>query len=206
MIPTALELGPLATVAAGFVVGVGGLYLFDLAVNGGSLVGEHADQRRLVRRRRWRGSSSRVVVLAGGTSIEQLAEGLVIGVGASVEPSLAVVVALAIGIDNLGEGMGIGELVRDETPEASAAWRRTVAWTAAIGLSLFGASMVGWLALRDLPAEAVGALLSAGGGAMLYLTWSSLLPEGEARQYQGSATLASGAAFALMLVLTAIRG
>jgi hypothetical protein len=40
---------------------------------------------------------------------------------------------------------------------------------------------------------------------MLYLTLSSLVPEGEARQFQRSATLASGVSFALILILSALR-
>src|SRR3990172_9084726 len=97
-------------------------------------------------------------------------------------------VAIAIAIDNLAEGMSVGELIRDETPNRARALPRGLAWTGTIGLALF-----------------VSALLAAGAGAMLYLTLSSLVPEGEARQYQGSATLASGVSFALILVLSALR-
>jgi hypothetical protein len=40
---------------------------------------------------------------------------------------------------------------------------------------------------------------------MFYLTLSSLVPEGEAREYQRSATLAAGVSFALILALSALR-
>lgn len=206
MLPTALESGALAVVAIGFAAGMLSLFLFDLVVHGGWIVGEHADQRRIVRRyHRRRGSGSQVLVLAGGTSAEELVEGLAIGVGAAIEPSLAFVVALAIAIDNLAEGMSVGELIRDETPDRARAMPRVLAWTGTIGLALFVSSMVGWFALRGVPPTVLSALLAAGAGAMLYLTLSSLVPEGEARQYQGSATLASGVSFALILVLSALR-
>lgn len=206
MLPTALESGALAVVVIGFAAGMLSLFLFDLVVHGGWIAGEHADQRRIVRRyHRRRGSGSQVLVLAGGTSVEELVEGLAIGVGAAIEPSLAFVVALAIAIDNLAEGMSVGELIRDETPDRTRAMPRVLAWTGTIGLALFGSSMVGWFALRGVPPTVLSALLAAGAGAMLYLTLSSLVPEGEARQYQGSATLASGVSFALILVLAALR-
>lgn len=206
MLPTALELGALTTVFIGFAAGMIGLYVFDLFVHGGWIVGEHADQRRIVRRyHRRRGSGSQVVVLAGGTSLEELVEGLAIGVGAAIEPALAVVLALAIAIDNLSEGMSVGELIRVETPDRARALPRILAWTGTIGLALFVSSIVGWLALRGVAGPVLSALLAAGAGAMLYLTLGTLVPEGEARQYQGSATLASGLSFALILVLSAVR-
>ena len=206
MLPTALESGSLAVVVIGFAGGMLGLFLFDLVVHGGWIVGEHADQRRIVRRyHRHRGSGSRVLVLAGGTSVEELVEGLAIGVGAAVEPSLAFVVATAVAVDNLAEGMSVGELIRDETPDRARALPRVLAWTGTIGLALFVSSMVGWFALQGVPPTILSALLAAGAGAMLYLALASLVPEGEARQYQGSATLASGVSFALIFVLSALR-
>lgn len=149
MLPTALESGRLAVTFLGFTAGMLGLFVFDLVVHGGLIMGEHADQRRIVRRyHRRRGAGSPVIVLAGGTSVEELVEGLVIGVGAAVDPSLAFVAAIAIGIDNLAEGMSVGELIRGETPNRARALRRVLAWTGTIGLALFASSVVGWLAFR----------------------------------------------------------
>jgi ZIP family zinc transporter len=206
MLPAALELGTLPTVVCGFAVGTIALYAFDLSVHGGFIVGERADQRRIVRRyHRRRRSESQVLVLAGGTSLEELVEGLAIGVGAAVEPSLALVVAAAIAVDNLAEGMSVGELIRVEEHDARRTLSRIVRWTGTIGIALFGSSVIGWLALRGLSGTALAGLLAGGAGAMLYLTLSSLVPEGEAREYQRSATLAAAAAFALILVLSSLR-
>ena len=205
MIPTALDLGTLAIVVTSFAAGMIGLYAFDLVVHHGWIAGEHADQRRIVRRYHRRTSGSKVVVLAGGTSLEEIVEGLAIGVGAAIEPGLALVVALAIGIDNLSEGISVGELIRDETPDRARALPRVLAWTGTIGIALFASSLVGWLVLRDIPDQVLSGLLAGGAGAMLYLTLSSLVPEGEAREYQRSATLASGVSFALILVLSSLR-
>lgn len=61
---------------------------------------------------------SEVTVLAGGTSVEELIEGLSIGVGTVIEPNVGILIGIAIAIDNLSEAMSIGELVLAE-PSAS---------------------------------------------------------------------------------------
>jgi zinc transporter, ZIP family len=207
MLPTALDMGALVVVVIAFTAGMLGLFAFDLVVHGGRILGEHADQRRIVRRyHRRKKEASPVLVLAGGTSVEELVEGLAIGVGAAIEPSLAFVVALAIAIDNLAEGMSVGELIRAETSDGVQAMPRVLRWTGTIGLALFASAVIGWLLFRDIQPEILAALLAAGAGAMLYLTLSSLVPEGEARQYQGSATLASGVTFGVILILATLQG
>lgn len=50
-------------------------------------------------------------MLAGGTSAEELVEGLAIGTGVVVEPSVGLLIAAAIAVDNLSERMSIGEFV-----------------------------------------------------------------------------------------------
>jgi zinc transporter, ZIP family len=59
-----------------------------------------------------------VTVVAGGTSAEELIEGLSIGVGAVIKPGLALLIALAIIIDNLAESLSIGEIIRSEGERA----------------------------------------------------------------------------------------
>lgn len=63
-------------------------------------------------------------MLAGGTSVEELIEGLSIGVGTVIEPNVGILIGIAI--DNLSEGMSIGELVLAE-PSASRrrGWRNS---------------------------------------------------------------------------------
>lgn len=153
---------------------------------------------RAHRRRRPRGSQ--VAVLAGGTSAEELIEGLSIGVGATLDPSVAIIVGLAICIDNVSEAMSIGELTLSEGGERPA--RRVMAWTSAIGVALFISAMVGAFLLRGLPDVALGVLLAAGAGGMFYLTITDLVPEAEAHQYQQSSAIATGAGFIGIMVLS----
>ena len=120
--------------------------------------------------------------MAGGTSLEELIEGLSIGIGAVIKPGLALLIALAIIIDNLAESLSIGEIIRSEggrrkRPEA----RRILGWTGLIGLALLSSAMAGWFSLKGLPEPILGFLFAVGAGGMLYLTISDLLPDAEER-------------------------
>jgi ZIP family zinc transporter len=207
MLPRGVELAGLLATVASFAAGFGAVYIFDLLVHRGVVAGEHAEQRRRVelayRRRPPHGGAG--TVLAGATSVEEVVEGLTIGISLSLAPALALVVALAIIVDNISEGLAIGELFREEAGgDVGRARRPAILWTALIGLALFVPAVVAWLVLRDLPAGIHGVLVAAGGGAMLYLTLSDLLPEGQERQFQQSSALAAGTGVALVLVISTL--
>jgi ZIP family zinc transporter len=205
MLPQSLELASLAISIAGFVIGFLTVYGFDLFIHRGRLSGEKAEQHEAVERfyRRHRPRGDEVTVLAGGTSAEELIEGLTIGVGAAIKPGLGLLVALAIAIDNLSEALSIGEIIRSQQKQGDrlAVWR-ILKWTGLIGVSLFAAALVGWFALRGLPPPVLGFLFAVGGGGMFYITITDLVPEAEERQYQQSAALAIAAGFTVMLVLS----
>lgn len=207
MVPQALELAPLGLVVAGLAVGFGAVYAFDLWVHRGLIAGEHADQARRVKRRYRRAPphGGSALVVSAATSVEELIEGLAIGVGAVVAPALAGLVALAITLDNLAEGLSLGELIRGESHTEAQARRRTLLWTGTVAGALFISSIVGWALLGDLPEPVLGTLVAGGAGAMLYLTLGNLLPEGQARQFEQSTAVAAGLAFLVMLVLGALR-
>ena len=78
---------------------------------------------------------------------------------------------------------------------------RILKWTGLIRLSLFSSALVGLFLLRGLPASILGFLFAAGGGGMLYLTVTYLLPEAEERHYQQSAALALAAGFMTIFAL-----
>jgi zinc transporter, ZIP family len=144
-----------------------------------------------------------VTVLAGGTSAEEIIEGLSIGVGAAVDPGLALLIGLAIVVDNVAEALSIGELIRAQG-ESEGQARRILGWTGLIGAAVFVAALCGWYFLQGLTRAALGALLAAGAGGMLYLTVTDLVPEAETRQYQQSAALALGCGFLLSLVMARV--
>lgn len=208
MVPRALALSSLWPTVAAFGAGFAVAYGWDMYVNRWHLAGERADQRRRVEEfhRRVRPRGDDVTVLAGGTSIEEVIEGIAIGTGVVIDPGVGALVAGAIAVDNLSEGLSIGELIRasEQSGSRGATAGRIVRWTGLIGGTLFGAAAIGWLALRGLPEPWIGGLFAAGAGGMLYLTVTQLVPPAHERQYQGSAALAAGAGFALILVLSEV--
>ena len=202
MIPKALERISVWLVVPAVAHGVLMTYGLDLFVNRGQMAGERADQLRAVQRfhRVHRPRGTMVTVLAAATAIEELIEGLSIGVGGSLGGTTALVVGIAIAIDNISEAMSIGALARED--DAGTFVGRTLRWTGLIGLSLIVAGLGGWALLRNLPQEVLSFLLAVGAGAMLYLTTTDLLPSAEEHQYQQSAALAVAAGFLTALVLS----
>jgi ZIP family zinc transporter len=204
MLPNALELASLGATAAGFAAGFLAVWVFDLFVNRWRLAGEHAAQRRRVEayHRSHRPRGDRVTVLAGGTSAEELVEGLAIGAGVVIDPEVGGLIAAAIAVDNFSEGLSIGELVVGRPGGDPRAVRRVLGWTSLVGASVLASAIVGWLALREAGESLVGLLQAVGAGGMLYLTVSALVPPSEEQQYQGSGALATGAGFLVILLLT----
>jgi ZIP family zinc transporter len=202
MMPTALKQASLPEVVCGFVLGFALVYALDSYVNRGALTGPKASQKERVekyhQRRKPRGG--KVTVLAGATSAEELIEGVTIGVGTAIDPTVALITALAVGIDNLAEALSIGALQREEQKE-NYAWP-ILKWTGLIGLSLFGSALAGWFFLRDLSNEVLGFLLATGAGGMFYLTVTDLIPEAEEHQYQESAAIAVAAGFLTIFVFS----
>lgn len=205
MMPKALELSSFLWTVTGFIGGFLAVYTLDLFINRGQLVGKSAEQKETVDRfhRRHRPRGDQVTVLAGGTSAEELIEGLSIGIGAAIEPGLGLIVGGAIFIDNVVEALSIGQLIRDQkrNEDKLPVWR-VLKWTGLIGMSLLISALVGWFALKGLPKPVLGCLFGAGAGGMFYLTITDLVPEAEERQYQQSAALAIGAGFMAIFALS----
>lgn len=202
MLPHAVKSASLPIALGGFALGFAFVYALDLFIHRGTSAGEKASQHDRVmsmrRRRHMRGDE--VTVLAGGTSAEELIEGLTIGVSAATDPALGLIVGLAIVIDNISESMSIGDLIREKGGEHQV--RRILGWTSLIGVALFVSAMAGWFLLRDLPPTILGLLLAAGAGAMFYLTVTELVPEAESHQYQQSSAIAMGAGMLVIFTLS----
>jgi zinc transporter, ZIP family len=205
MLPNALELSSLLVAVVGFAAGFAAVYGFDLFIHRGMLAGEKADEYAAARRfhRRHRPRGDEVTVLAGGTSVEELIEGLSIGVGFAIKPGVGLLIAAAILIDNVSEALSIGEIIRNQRrgDKRSEVWR-IVKWTGLIGLSVFVSSLVGWFFLRDLPQPILGFLFSAGAGGMFYLTVTDLVPQAEERQYQQIPAITMGVSLMIIFALS----
>lgn len=205
MVPKALEMSALALTITGFVIGFLAVYALDLFINRGKLVGDRADQKPGVEsfHRRHRPRGDQVTVLAGGTSAEELIEGVSIGIGAAIEPGLGLIVGAAIVIDNIAEALSIGELIRAQGEHGGKRpVGRVLKWTGLIGASLLSSALIGWFALKGLPKPVLGFLFAAGGGGMFYLTVTDLVPEAEERHYQQSSAVAMGLGFMTIFALS----
>jgi zinc transporter, ZIP family len=202
MLPKAVEVASLPLALAGFSAGFAVLYALDLFVHRGASAGEKAVQRDWVRslQRRKHQRGDEVMVLAGGTSAEELVEGLTIGISAATDASLGMIVALAIVIDNVSEALSIGDLIREQGGEHQS--RRILAWTGLIGGALFLSAMAGWFLLRSLPQSMLGLLLASGAGAMFYLTMTELVPEAQSHQFQQSSAIAAGVGLLVIFTLS----
>jgi ZIP family zinc transporter len=205
MMPQAFDLAGLPRTVLGFALGFAALHGLDLYVHRGRTAGEKASQRQrvLAVRRRQRSRGDEVTVLAGGTSAEELVEGATIGISAAIDPSMGMVVGLAICIDNVSEALSIGDLVREKGGEHPA--RRILGWTGLIGAALFVSCMAGWFLLRGVSQQTLGLLVAAGAGAMFYLTITELVPEAESHQYQQSSAIAAAAGLLVIFALSRLH-
>jgi zinc transporter, ZIP family len=205
MLPQALELGSLPIAVGGFTAGFLAVYALDLFVHRGQLAGEGSEQRPQVERfhRQHRPRGSEATVLAGGTSAEELIEGLSIGIGAAIKPGLGLLIAIAIVVDNLSEALSIGEMLRaEQTGQAHRPVRRILGWTGLIGAALLGSALAGWFFLRGLSNPVLGFLFGTAGGGLFYLTITDLVPQAEERHYQQSAALSVAAGFMFIFMLS----
>lgn len=205
MLPQALEMASMSLAVGGFFAGFAAVYGYDIFIHRGKLAGEKSEQRPQVERfyGRHRPHGGEVTVLAGGTSAEELIEGLSIGVGAAIKPGLGLLIAIAIAIDNISEALSIGEIIRTEQQnERRGQTRRILGWTGLIGISLFGSTLIGWFLLRGLPDSTLGFLFAVGAGAMFYLTISDLVPQAEEWHYQQSSAISTGIGFMITFVLS----
>jgi ZIP family zinc transporter len=202
MMPAALEAAGRTLTVAGFVFGFASVYAIDMLINRGFMAGRESDEWHTLSRihRNRRARSSKVTLLAAGTSVEEIIEGLSIGVALATDPTLGAIIVAAIILDNLVEGISIAEIIRAENPERASL--PTYAWTSIIGLALFSSATIGWFFLSEMPQSVVGSLLALGAGGMFYLTITDLLPKSERAQYQQSAAVSVAIGFLVMFVLS----
>jgi ZIP family zinc transporter len=207
LFPRARELATLLHVALGFAGGFAAVYALDLFLNRGQVAGPRAAERRKVAsfhaRRRPRGKQ--VMVLAWGTTAEEVIEGVAIGVAIAVGGDVGVLLGLAIAVDNVTEAFSVGALIRDEAGRGKSTGsltRSIMTWSSAPGVAVFLSAWLGWLAFAGLPDPVLATLLAIGAGCLFYLTVTDFIPEAEERQYQQSAALAAAVGFVAMYALS----
>jgi ZIP family zinc transporter len=169
----------------------------------GRQAAEHRRVETFHRRRRPRGN--RVMVLAWGTSIEEIIEGVAIGVGLAVGQDVGILLGLAIAVDNVSEAFSIGAMIRDDAGQHGSQTylaRRIFIWSSAPGVSVFLSALIGWALLGGLSDLVLAALLAVGAGSLFYLTVTDFIPEAEERHYEQSAAVAAAIGFVVMYTLS----
>ncbi|GEM_PF-665764 len=204
MLPQAIEITYLPAAVGGFAVGFTAVYGYDEYVHRGKLAGPKSEQRPQVERfyHEHPPHGGSVTVLAGGTSAEEVIEGLSIGVGAAIKPGLGLLIGIAIAIDNLSESLSIGIIIRSHPEERSKQVHRVLGWTGLIGAVDISSALIGWFFFRGLPQSTLGFLFAVGAGAMFYLTITDLIPQAEERQYQQSSAIFVAIGYMAIFVLT----
>jgi ZIP family zinc transporter len=203
MLPEALHLASLLVVSLGFAAGFGTVYALDLVIHRGKVAGEHADQRKRVEAayERTHPLGGAATVLAGATLFEAAIEGVSLGVGAAIGTGLTLPLAIAVAIDNLSEGLSLGTLA-EKTGGTEGG--HVLRWSVGVGVTTVAAALAGWFVLRSMPPAVHAAVFAAGGGGMLYLTVTELVPEAEAEQYQQSSAVATALGFLVILILSEV--
>jgi len=205
MMPEALARLPIAVAVVAFATGFGLVYALDLYLHRGKVAGPEAEENGKVERfhEKHKPRGGMVTVIGLATASEEIIEGITLGAGAAVDTTTAVVIGVALIIDNISEAMSLGALSLDgkeKKPEKATMW-----WTSAVGVSLFVSAMAGWFILRGLPQWAIGALLALGAGAMFNLTIADMIPQADSHQYQSSSAIATAAGFLVAMALANLQ-
>ena len=161
LMPTALALGPLWQVAAGFGLGT---FLMGAAVN----VLEHRNGVGGSRRQRLKSTG---ILIAMGIALHDIPEGMAIAVGHEATSQLGGLIALAITLHNLPEGMATA------APLKMAGIRDYKIILLSLGIAVFtplGAAL-GLLALQFVQGT-LTLFLALAAGAMSLLVFRELLP------------------------------
>jgi zinc transporter, ZIP family len=135
------------------------------------------------------------VLIAVAMAVHNLPEGLAIGAGFEATRSLGAIIALAIGIHNIPEGMGAAAPLKMGGLDS----KRIILITSMAGLATPLGTLVGTL-LFHLSAAFISISLAFGGGAIMYVVCKELIPESH-KQHAQYAIYGVSAGFLLTLLL-----
>jgi ZIP family zinc transporter len=202
-----LDLGRLALVVAGFLVGVGVAAAMDRFIPHQHAGGHHehlghAPGHDVHDRHDDDGRDARHgYAVVGALTLHRVPEGLAIGAGFAVPGTshLGVLLAIAVGVQNACEGLVMAAPLRQGGVSA----RRGFLIVAATGLVIPGAAVLGD-ALAGMAASAMPFILALAGGTLIYITSNEIIPESHSHGHEGTASVGLVAGFVLTMVLQAI--
>lgn len=174
LMPEALILGNLTSVAIGFIAGCVMIYAVDSMLphahmsSNGNLDIENGNNTS---------AANKSVLRTGyliflGIAIHNIPEGLAIGAGIQASPELGLSIALAIGLHNVPEGLAVSGPLRAGGLSAL----KVFIFTLGAGLMTVVGTAIGLLVFNISPTLISGSLAFAA-GAMIYIVNDELIPQ-----------------------------
>lgn len=129
------------------------------------------------------------VVAFVGLILHSLIDGVIIGTGFEAGEDVGILAAVAVVAHEVPEGIAmLSILLHYGFPR-----RRAVMFTALVAIATPFAAVLTYALVRQVPLEALGALMAMAAGSFVYIAASDLIPESHrARGWKGSVALATG--------------
>jgi ZIP family zinc transporter len=200
-----LDLGKLALVVLGFIVGVVLASIMDRFIPHHHAGGHHQHLGHQPGHDRHDDHSHhearRGYAVVGALTLHRIPEGLAIGAGFAVPGSshLGLLLAVAVGVQNACEGLVMAAPLR----AGGVSPRSGFIIVAATGLAIPAAAVVGG-ALAGMAASAMPFILALAGGTLIYITSNEIIPESHSHGHEGTASAGVVTGFLLTMVLQAI--
>jgi ZIP family zinc transporter len=197
-----IDPGQLALVVSGFVAGVVLAAAMDRFIPHRHAGGHHqhlghepghdVHDRHEVRRG---------YAIIGALSLHRFPEGLAIGAGfaADGEAHLGLLLAIAVGIQNVCEGIVMAAPLR----QGGVSRARGLLVVALTGLTIPFAAVCGQ-ALAGLAASTMPFMLALAGGTLIYITSNEIIPESHSHGHEATASSGVVAGFLVTMVLQAL--
>ena len=146
------------------------------------------------------GELRRFYFVLGAISIHRLPEGVAIGAGFAVpENQLGLMLAVAVGLQNVCEGMVMGAPLR----HGGLSPVRSLLLVTATGLMVPLGAALGY-AMSGLAVPALPFVLALAGGTLIYVTSNEIIPESHSHGHEGTASAGVIAGFLLTMLLGAL--
>lgn len=195
MLPEAIESAGVMSALIWLAIGAAAVFLINKVMPHHDISTD--DDEELIRELKEQRLVRSGLLLAMGIAVHNLPEGFVLGSGLVSASGFGAGLALLLFVHNIPEGMGLAIPLKLGKVKYSRILMVAVlaALPMAVG-ALFGAL------LGNISPVVLGASVAFGGGAMLYLTFSELLPQaaGISKGWPTWAGLAAGAVFGGILV------
>lgn len=142
------------------------------------------------------------LVIYAGTALDLFSDGVMIGTGAVVNPTLGLLLALGQTPADVPEGFATIATLR----QAGFVRARRVLFTAGLAVPLVVGGTLGYFALRDAPEVVRLAVLAATGGALTAVVIEEIVPEAHAGGDSRLATMCLVGGFALFAAISVYVG